>query len=140
MRNSPSISVLSTARSLSPGSSPASSGGSRKKSATENSTPRNTENVTTTCWSFSEPSLVSSHWSNLDGSPSSSGKKSAEYMSAFTPFTIDEPKLTTPRMSGHVRMPVRFLIGSTFETRPSGPRTTTARLSGPCIKIPSISA
>ena len=61
-------------------------------------------------------------------------------MSAFTPFTIDEPKFTTPRMSGHVRMPVFFLIGSTFCTSPSGPLTTMARLSGPCMRIPSMSA
>ena len=71
---------------------------------------------------------------------SSSGKNSAEYMSAFTPETIDEAKFTTPRMSGHFAMPVRFLSGSTFVTMPSGPRTTIDRLSGPCIIMPSISA
>ena len=37
-------------------------------------------------------------------------------MSAFTPDTIDEAKFTTPRISGHLAMPVRFLSGSTFVT------------------------
>jgi len=102
--------------------------------------PSTTESETTAFSSFSEPSFCSSHFSNFEGSASCSGKKSAEYMSAFTPFTIEEPKFTTPRMSGHVRMPVFFLIGSTFRTSPSGPRTTMARLSGPCIKMPSMRA
>ena len=61
-------------------------------------------------------------------------------MSAFTPDTIDEAKFTTPRISGHLATPVRFLSGSTFVTRPSGPRTTMERLSGPCIMMPSIRA
>ena len=86
--------------------------------------------------------LDANHCSNLDGcaSSSSSGKNSAEYMSAFTPDTIDEAKFTTPRISGHLATPVRFLSGSTFVTRPSGPRTTMERLSGPCIMMPSIRA
>ena len=140
MRITPSSRQRSTARSLSPGISPARKVGSRKNRPTENSTPSTTESDTTNCWSFSDPSFFSSQRSNFDGSPSSSGKKSAEYISALTPLTMEDPKLTTPRMSGHVRMLFLFLTGSTLVTSPSGPRTTMARLSGPCIRMPSISA
>ena len=138
----PSIRLRMTALWIQRSKIPLKSVGSRKNRPTENRTPRNTEKDTTAFSSFSLPSFCPSHCSNLDGcaSASSSGKNSAEYMSAFTPDTIDEAKFTTPRISGHLAIPVRFLSGSTFLTRPSGPRTTIERLSGPCIIMPSISA
>ena len=76
----------------------------------------------------------------IDSLCSSSGCCSADQVIAFTPLIMESRKFTTPRISGHLATPVRFLSGSTFVTRPSGPRTTMERLSGPCIMMPSIRA
>ena len=67
-------------------------------------TPKMTARVRKKEAAFSLPSLLSSHTSNLEGSSSSaspsSGKNSAEYISALTPLYIEPPKLTTPRIRG----------------------------------------
>ena len=63
-----------------------------------------TASATTSFCSFSLPSFFSSHRSSFDGSPSSSGKKSAEYISAFTPRTMESTKVTAPRSTGRPRM------------------------------------
>ena len=140
-RTTPSMRLRTTALSIHRSKKPPISVGSRKNSTTENPTPSTIESVTTAFSSFSEPNFPSNHFSNLLGSAfSSSGKKSAEYISAFTPPYIEEPKLTTPRISGQVIQPLFFFSGSTFSTSPSGLRTTMARFSGPCIRMPSIRA
>ena len=83
-----------------------------------------------------EGTWVSTHFSKGPGSSSSSssGKNSAEYISARTPQTIEEPKLTTPRIKGRPKMGCLSLMSlrsSTFSTSPSGPRTTMDCFCGP---------
>jgi hypothetical protein len=106
--------------------------------------PRKTEKEMTAFSSFSEPNFFSNHVSNLDGfASSSSGKNSAEYMSALTPATIESPKFTTPRMSGQPSQGFLSLVSfssSTLVTMPSGPRTTMDCFSGPRMRMPSMSA
>ena len=121
--------------------------GSRMKRPTEKATPRITARVTKKPAAFSLPRRSSSHSSNLDGSSSSSsssGKKEAEYMRAFTPLAMEEPKLKMPRIKGRPRMGCLSLMrtrSSTFSSSwPSGLRTTMARFSGPIIMMPSMSA
>ena len=65
--------------------------------------PNTTATITKKEAAFSLPSFFSSHISSLEGSSgssSSSGKNSAEYISAFTPSTMEATKVTTPRMMG----------------------------------------
>ena len=142
MRSTPSMMQRASGEWSHRSKMPPSSVGNRIKSPIDSATPSTTETVTTAFSSFSEPNFFSNHCSNLDGcSCSSSGKNSAEYMSAFTPFTMDDRKLTTPRMSGSARKPVCFLTGSSLRSSvPSALRRTMARCSGPCMRMPSMSA
>ena len=118
--------------------------GRRKNSPTDIPSPSTTAKPTSAFWKPSLPSFFSSHWSNLDGfstSPSS-GERSADRISAFTPTMLEPKKLYTPRMRGHRRgdFSGASFRGVTSTVSPSLPRTTTASLSGPRIMIPSMSA
>ena len=82
--------------------------------------------------------------SNLLGSSCwSSGRRLAEYVSALMPFTMESAKVTRPRMNGQPStgcLSFTRLRGSTFSVSPFSVRQTMACLSGPRMRMPSISA
>ena len=63
---------------------------------------------------YREPSFFSSHISSLEGSSwYSSGERSADRISAFTPVTWESKKFTTPRIRGQVF--ILFFLGRARE-------------------------
>ena len=116
-------------------------------SPTEKTMPSTTATVIKKEAAFSLPRCLSSQSSNREGSSgssSSSGKKEAEYINAWTPLAREEQKLKTPRSSGRPRAGCLSLMSTRSSTcsssPPSGLRTTTAFFSGPSIMIPSMRA
>ena len=117
--------------------------GSRKNRPMESSSPMATAMPTMVFWKASLPSFFSSHLSNLDGSSCiSSGARSADLSSAFTPTICASKKLKMPRINGQFfHEPGGFSFrGETSTVKPSLPRMTIASFSGPRIMMPSISA
>ena len=76
--------------------------GKNTKSKTERARPRITEIIITKSMILA-PNFFASHFSNLDGSSSSSPIASAEAPSVLTLNTIDSTKLTTPRIRGRLK-------------------------------------
>ena len=144
MRSRPSKRLRTTGLWMKLSVRPASSVGIRMNSTIDSAMPSTTAVPMMMSLAFSSPKCFSIQRSILPGSScSSSGSRSAEYVSAFMPLTIESRNTTTPRMSGQPRIGCFSLTrcsSSTFSTMPSCVRQTMACFAGPRMRIPSMSA
>ena len=144
MRSSPSKRLRTTGLWIKLLVRPASSVGSRMNSRIDSAMPSTTAVPMMMFLPFSSPKCRSIQRSILPGSScSSSGRRSAEYVSACMPLTIESRNTTTPRMSGQPRIGCFSLTrcsSSTFSTSPSSVRQTMACFSGPRMRMPSMRA